>query len=45
MVGMRNRLVHAYFDINRDILWTTVTEASPPLIERLKIVLAEGGEP
>ena len=21
-----NRLVHAYFDINRDILWTTVTE-------------------
>jgi uncharacterized protein with HEPN domain len=45
MVGMRNRLVHAYFDINRDILWTTVTEASPLLIERLKIVLAEGGEP
>jgi uncharacterized protein with HEPN domain len=28
MIGMRNRLVHAYFDINRDILWTTVTEAA-----------------
>src|SRR5262245_51391094 len=27
IVGMRNRLVHAYFDINRDILWNTVTEA------------------
>ena len=38
---MRNRLVHAYFDINRDILWTTVTEAAPPLAERLKNVLAE----
>jgi len=31
VVGMRNRLVHAYFDINKDILWTTVTEALPPL--------------
>src|SRR6516165_6066650 len=31
IVGMRNRLVHAYFDINRDILWTTVTDAAPPL--------------
>lgn len=22
IIGMRNRLVHAYFDINLDILWT-----------------------
>lgn len=22
IVGMRHRLVHAYFEINRDILWT-----------------------
>src|SRR5215472_7620619 len=42
IVGMRNRLVHAYFDIDRDILWTTVTEAAPPLVERLKKVLADG---
>src|SRR5712691_7633387 len=42
IIGMRNRLVHAYFDINRDILWTTVTEAAPPLLERLKTVLSEG---
>ncbi len=40
IIGMRNRLVHAYFDINRDILWTTVTEALPPLAEILKKVLA-----
>ncbi len=40
MVGMRNRLVHAYFDINRDILWTTVTEAAPALVERLERALA-----
>lgn len=39
IIGMRNRLVHAYFDINRDILWTTATEAVPELAERLKPVL------
>ena len=43
MVGMRNRLVHAYFDINRDILWVTVTEAAAPLVERLKNILAGEG--
>lgn len=41
IVGMRNRLVHAYFDINRDILWTTVTEAVPALAECLKVSLKE----
>jgi uncharacterized protein with HEPN domain len=42
IIGMRNRLVHAYFDINRDILSTTVTDAAPSLAERLQKVLAEG---
>jgi uncharacterized protein with HEPN domain len=31
IVGMRNRLIHAYFDVDLDILWNTVTEALPPL--------------
>ena len=39
IVAMRNRLIHAYFDINRDILWKTATEEIPPLAERLKRVL------
>ncbi len=44
IVGMRNRLIHAYFDINKDILWTTITEALPPLAARLRAVLeGEGG--
>jgi len=42
IVGMRNRLVHAYFDINRDILWTTVTEAAPPVAEGPKNLLSKG---
>ena len=29
IVGMRNRLVHAYFDINPDIVWRTVREDLP----------------
>ena len=41
IVGMRHRLVHAYFEINRDILWTTVTEAVPPLAEHLKALLKD----
>ncbi len=40
MVGMRNRLVHAYFDVDCDILWTTVTEAAPPVADRLRRLLA-----
>ena len=33
---MRNWLVHAYFDINLGILWETVIEGLPPIIEELK---------
>jgi uncharacterized protein with HEPN domain len=38
IVGMRNRLVHAYFDINQDILWTTVTEALPALLAKIRVL-------
>lgn len=33
---MRDRLVHHYFDINLDILWSTVTEDLPALLEALR---------
>jgi uncharacterized protein with HEPN domain len=36
MVGMRNRLVHVYFDIDLSLLWTTVTDDLPPLIRQLE---------
>ena len=39
IIGMRNRLIHAYFDIDRDILWKTVTEEVPALITLLKELL------
>lgn len=39
IVGMRNRLIHAYFDINLDILWKTVIEDLPDLVKKLEIIL------
>ncbi len=39
IVGMRHRLVHAYFDINLDILWKTVQEDLPLLAERLRDIV------
>ena len=40
MVGMRNRLIHAYFDINLNIVWRTVNEELPPLISELESILS-----
>ncbi len=42
IIGMRNRLVHAYFDIDMDIVWLTVVKFLPDLISELKTVLDKG---
>lgn len=36
ITGTRNRLVHAYFDIDLDILWVTVCQSLPSLLTQLK---------
>lgn len=36
IVGMRNRLIHGYFDINVQLVWNTVKRNLPPLISSLK---------
>ena len=38
-IGMRNRLIHAYFDINLPIVWRTINEDLPPLISLLSAAL------
>jgi uncharacterized protein with HEPN domain len=43
IIGMRNRLVHAYYDINREILWQTVRRNLPPLVATLEHVLSGEG--
>ena len=35
IVGMRNRLIHAYFDIDLDRVWDTIADDLPPLITEL----------
>lgn len=45
IVGMRNRLIHAYFDIDKETVWKTVQDDLPPLITELeKILPAEDSE-
>ena len=39
MIGMRNRLVHAYFDVDIDTLWDTVADDVPPVAERVREIL------
>ena len=36
IVGMRNRLVHGYFDIDLPLVWDTVHQDIPDLIDRLE---------
>ena len=39
MVGMRDRLIHGYFDVNLDIVWKTVINDLPPLINKLEKIV------
>ena len=41
MAGMRDRLIHGYFDVNLDVVWETVNEDLPPLIKHIDRVLLE----
>ena len=41
IIGMRTRLVHAYFAIDLDIVWKTVQEDLPELIAQLEPLVPE----
>jgi len=43
MRTMRNRVIHGYFHLNRQILWDTATVELPPLIEALQELAREDG--
>jgi uncharacterized protein with HEPN domain len=43
MISMWNRLIHGYYDLNLDIIWSTVSEDVPPLVQALEeVIRAEG---
>jgi uncharacterized protein with HEPN domain len=40
VTGIRNRLIHGYFDVDLDIVWQTVTNRLPELIVQLRKLVA-----
>lgn len=39
MIGMRNRLIHAYFDVDHQAVWRVIKEHLPSLIGELQAIL------
>lgn len=39
IIGMRNRVVHGYDEVDLDVLWDVVEWHLPPLIEELRKIL------
>ena len=39
IVGMRNRLIHGYDAVDLDVLWDTIIDDLPPLIDELEKIL------
>ncbi len=42
IIGMRHRLVHAYFDVDLNVLWKTLKEDLPPLSIALEDIFRDG---
>ena len=45
VVGMRNHLIHSYFDIDNDRVWDTATVDLPALKAIIERYLNEGDKP
>jgi len=41
MIAMRNRLIHVYFDIDMDIVWSTVRQGLPEVLPQLVALLKD----
>lgn len=39
IIGMRNRLIHAYFDIDYDVVWNAINNEIPRIIPELEKLL------
>ena len=44
MIGMRNRLIHAYFEVDLSIIWDTVQTDLPSLRQEVRHILGEVDE-
>ncbi len=43
MIGMRNVVVHDYADVDMTLVWKTVREDLPGLVDRLNAILGDAG--
>jgi uncharacterized protein with HEPN domain len=43
MYGMRNRIVHDYFEVDLEVVWRTVNSDLPVLREQVSLILRELG--
>lgn len=39
ITAMRNRLIHGYFEVDKDVVWETVTRELPRLVPGLEAIL------
>lgn len=40
IIGMRHHLIHGYFDVDPDVVWTAISERIPELKEQVQAALA-----
>ncbi|MBF0480177.1 MAG: DUF86 domain-containing protein [Desulfovibrionaceae bacterium] len=40
MIGMRNRIIHDYFEVDMEFCWRTITRDLPTLIPRLQEMIS-----
>ncbi|KPJ76930.1 MAG: hypothetical protein AMS14_01405 [Planctomycetes bacterium DG_20] len=45
IIGLRNRLIHAYDHVDLDILWQILTKHLPPLVAELDAILPFNDRP
>jgi len=41
LVGMRNRLIHAYFDVDNEVIWMTAKNNLPGFCGQLEIIVSQ----
>lgn len=44
MAGMRDKIVHEYFGIKLDIVWTVAQQELPALLSQIEAILAQQGD-
>ncbi|MCX6029787.1 MAG: DUF86 domain-containing protein [Chloroflexi bacterium] len=44
IIGMRHVLVHGYFEIDLDIVWTVIEKDLPPLKSAIEVILRQSEE-